>query len=323
MRTHAIAPLALALALASGCSFRRLTAESTADLLHASSPQFNTLEDIEFAEESIPASLVTMESVWRIVPDNEDVLVELVQGYAAYGYAFLEDRMERAHAAADDDEEARWRGRAQAAYRRARTFGMRYLQARERVEGGAEALLRQGLPAWRAYLQRFDARDDVPALFWTANAMASLTGVSVDDPRALLDLPFAVALAERARELDPDFARGAVHAFFGVVDASTPASLGGRPAQARARFEAALAASQRRALTWHVLFARTYAVMAQDRALYERLLREVIDAPDDILPEERLANLVAKRRARRYLTEADALFAPPDDARETREGATP
>ena len=92
MRPVALATLVLCLC-APACSLRRLTADSTADLLHAGSPQFNTLEDVDFAEASAPANLVTIESVWRVAPDNEDVLVELVQGYAAYGYAFMEDRM--------------------------------------------------------------------------------------------------------------------------------------------------------------------------------------------------------------------------------------
>ncbi|MFO0653333.1 MAG: TRAP transporter TatT component family protein [Polyangiales bacterium] len=308
--------------VAGGCSFRKLTADSTADLLHASAPQFNTLEDLDFAEESAPANLVTMESVWRVSQENEDVLVELVQGYAAYGYAFMEDRMERAHAADDDIAEQRYRQRAQAAYRRAKGFGLRLLAARHAVDGGPEARLREGLPAWRAYLRRFDDREDVPALFWTANAWASLIGLSVDDTEALLDLPFAVALAERARDLDPDYAHGAVHAFFGVYHASTPQAAGGRPDLARAAFERALGLSNRHYLTWQVLEARTYAVMVQDRALYRRLLQEVLDA-GDVMPEERLSNLVAKRRAERYLAEIDTVFPPADEpAAEAPEATT-
>ncbi|MFO0603732.1 MAG: TRAP transporter TatT component family protein [Polyangiales bacterium] len=311
---HATRWFLLGAALASSaCSFRKLTADSTADLLHASAPQFNTLEDLDFAEESAPANLVTMESVWHVSRENEDVLVELVQGYAAYGYAFLEDRLERARAADDEAAEQRYRRRTQAAYRRAKLFGMTLLGVRESVDGGPQGRVAAGLAAWRAYLRRFDDRADVPALFWTANAWASLIGVSVDDTDALLDLPFAVALAERARELDPDFAHGAAQAFFGVYHASTPQAAGGRPDLARAAFERALAASGRRYLTWQVLMARSYAVMVQDRALYRALLQEVLDA-GDVMPEERLSNLVAKRRAERYLAEIDEVFPPEEGA---------
>lgn len=316
---HPLLRLALALTAAlalDACSLRRLTADSTADLLHAGSAQINTLEDLDFAEASAPASLVTVESVWRVARDNEDLLIELVQGYASYGYAFLEDHMERARAADDEAREEYWRRRARAAYRRGKMFGLIFLDVRHHADGGAEAVARRGIEAWRAYLRRFDDVEDVPALYWTANAWASLISVSVDDSEALLDLPFAVALAERARELDPHYYQGAIDALFAVYHASTPATLGGQPEVARREFEAALATSSRHMLTYQVLYARTYAVQVQDRALYTRLLQEVMDA-GDVLPAERLANLVAKRRAARYLAEADALFPPADPAAET------
>jgi hypothetical protein len=40
--------------------------------------------------------------------------------------------------------------------------------------------------------------------------------------------------------------------------------------------------------------------MKGDKVSYEKTLREVVEAPD-LLPERRLQNAVAKRRARRYL----------------------
>ena len=49
--------------------------------------------------------------------------------------------------------------------------------------------------------------------------------------------------------------------------------------------------------------AKTYYCMKSDKASYESTLREVIEAPD-LLPEQRLQNTIAKRRARRYLTKS-------------------
>jgi hypothetical protein len=40
--------------------------------------------------------------------------------------------------------------------------------------------------------------------------------------------------------------------------------------------------------------------MRRDRAAWERVLREIL-VTGDVLPDARLPNLVAKRRARRYL----------------------
>ena len=50
----------------------------------------------------------------------------------------------------------------------------------------------------------------------------------------------------------------------------------------------------------------------QDRALFDKTLREVLDAPADIWPDQRLANELAKRRAARYLKQGDDLILPPE-----------
>jgi len=55
--------------------------------------------------------------------------------------------------------------------------------------------------------------------------------------------------------------------------------------------------------------ARTYAVRRGDRELYVSLLREVLEA-GDINPEQRLTNMIAKRRAARYLAQVDERFPP-------------
>jgi hypothetical protein len=47
-------------------------------------------------------------------------------------------------------------------------------------------------------------------------------------------------------------------------------------------------------------YAQTFACGTSDRALYESLMKEVIDA-GDVDPKERLENAIAKRKARRYL----------------------
>jgi hypothetical protein len=305
--------VSLTLAAVAACDLRQFTAESTADLLHAGSPQFNTLADLEVAEAAAPANLVTMEAVWRIAPRNQDVLIELATGWGSYAYGFMEDGLERARDGGDDAREDSFRVRAQEAYRRAEQFGFILMDTRQPVAGGPQGQFRAGIDAWRRYLARFTRRADVPALYWTAQAWASRVALSLDDAGALLDLPFAVAAMERARALDPDYYHGGIYAFFGAYYASTPASLGGRPDAARREFESALRVSGGRYLLFQVLYARNYAVQQQDRALFRRLLEQVVRA-GDVLPEERLSNQVAKRRARRYLAQIDELFGPDDAA---------
>lgn len=313
----------LALPVFAGCDLRAFTGDSTADMLHAASPQFNTLEDLEFAESAVPASLVTMEAVWRVTPHNQDVLIELAQGYASLAFGFYEDHLERAARGDNEDLTEYWRMRTKAGYLRGRMFGFVLMNERQHTDGGPERVYHAGIQQWRSYLQRFTSSADAPSLFWTGNAWLSWIQQSLDDPGALLDLPFAVALMERVRQLDEHYYHDGVHAFFGLYYSSTPREFGGRPDDARTEFEAALRATGRRLLMYQVMYAHSYAVQMQDRVLFRRLLEEVI-AAGDIYPEERLTNQVAKRRAMRYLAQIDDLFGPEETTSPSAApGATP
>jgi hypothetical protein len=77
--------------------------------------------------------------------------------------------------------------------------------------------------------------------------------------------------------------------------------------EAKAYFEKALVATERRALQAQVNMARYYAVKEGDRELFDELLDEVMDAQDP-LPEARLANRMARERAALYIANADQLF---------------
>ena len=46
----------------------------------------------------------------------------------------------------------------------------------------------------------------------------------------------------------------------------------------------------------------------EDKELFKNLLKEVLESPLDVLPEQRLANEVAKRKAKVLLRMVDELF---------------
>jgi hypothetical protein len=64
----------------------------------------------------------------------------------------------------------------------------------------------------------------------------------------------------------------------------------------------------RRFLSLHTLYARYYCVPTLQEELFEQVLREVLDAPDDIFPEVRLINRVARQRALLLLEMREDLF---------------
>ena len=84
--------------------------------------------------------------------------------------------------------------------------------------------------------------------------------------------------------------------------------LGGKPDKARGHFEKCLELTQNKFLIAKVIYAKTYAVQMQDSALFKKLLTAVLEAPADTLPEQQLANAVAKQKAQKLLESADDLF---------------
>lgn len=301
-----------------GC-LERLAANSTAKIMNRASPAIQTFADPAIAEASLPYSITQMEGLMRVIPDNVLLRTNAMRAYGSYGYGFLEDRMEQAEV---DDDEARielYRQRATMAYLRAKEIGFETMTMDEDDDGGAMGAYRRSLDAWKAYVRRFDDAEQVGLVFWTAYAWARNINLNKENPDVLADLPYAIALFEQAYRLDHTYNLHAPHAAMGGYYARAAASLGGQPDDARREFETAINATQRHFLTYLVMEAKFYAVMVQDRALFRRLLEEVINA-GDVMPEQRLANQIAKRRARRYLDRIDDLFGPEEPA--GTEGAT-
>ena len=73
---------------------------------------------------------------------------------------------------------------------------------------------------------------------------------------------------------------------------------GGKPEKSQFHFSKALEMTQRKFLMAHVLYAKSYAIQTQNKTLFKNLLKEVLDSPSDILPSQRLANELAKKKAK-------------------------
>jgi predicted anti-sigma-YlaC factor YlaD len=119
------------------------------------------------------------------------------------------------------------------------------------------------------------------------------------------ELPAPEALARRALELDERWGDGALHEFFVAFEASRP---GGSAEGARRHLAAALGLAGGRRYGPLVAWAEGPLVQAQDRAEFTRVLSWVAAADPDVSRPDRLANLLAQRRARLLLAHADDLF---------------
>ncbi len=151
-------------------------------------------------------------------------------------------------------------------------------------------------------------RDDVPAMFWTAAAWGSSIRLNLSDPAALADLPKVEALMKEVLARDSVYFHGGAHFFLGTLYASRSKMLGGDPELARRHFEECLGINGGRFLMTYIYYARTYAVQTQDKALFERCLTTVDTSSIDILPESRLSNAIAKKKARTLRAKIEEFF---------------
>jgi len=285
-----------------GCDMAKITADSTAGVFARAAPAFESYWDYDLAGEAVPATIVQLEGIARVVPDNDAILAQLSQAYVAYAYGWVEADVESLEFEGNYDEADVQRQRARTMYLRALDLTRHRIRllnpdVDEAVRGTVE-----DLEAWLS--GAFVDKGEAEVLLWHGYAWGSYINAAKDDMEAVADLAYAKAFVARSIELDPDYYNAAGYTFMGVAISSEIAA---DMDQAKVYFEKALATTERRALQTQVNMARHYAVKTGDRALFDKLLTEVMDAQDP-LPEARLANSMARQRAALYIENADQLF---------------
>jgi tetratricopeptide (TPR) repeat protein len=287
----------------SGCV--GMTVGMTAPVVKIASQHFASESDVTLAREASPGQLETAEGFLAADPENRILLGVVAQGYIEYPFGFLEDDLE---SLPDDPDHAAQRTaitvRATGLYDRALGFALRLLQLDDK---NFPAAFNKDVASADAEAKKLD-KDSAPGLLFAGLALASSINLNRDDVSRVVDLPKAIALIKRSHELDPKFYNGGAAMTLGIIYSSQGKAMGGDPDLAKKMFDEAIALNNGKYLMPKVMLARFYAVVTQDRALFEKTLKEVLATPANVFPEQRLANLLAQKRAKRYLAHADDYF---------------
>jgi predicted anti-sigma-YlaC factor YlaD len=232
-----------------------------------------SMQPLAIERAAAPLGLKLIDGLIAEFPQHRGLLLAGARGSTSYAYAFLQQDAEEIEASSVA-ESAALEQRARLLYRRGRDYGLRALAL-----GDAPA-------------------SDVEALYWTAVSWAALIALSKDEPELIAELPIVDALADRALELDEGFERGALHTFLISL----------RPEHGREHFRRAMELSGGTAAAPFVALAEAVCVPTQQRAEFESLLRQALEIDAASEPANRLANLVAQRRARWLLARTEHLF---------------
>ncbi len=283
MRHLRLGTLPLLLA-AAGCAalIRPATSRFAGDLSTAILDQ----NDPDIVRDGAPAYLLAIDGLVEGDPDDAELLLMGARLYGVYASAFVEDET-----------------RQRRLWDRALGYGRRAL-CRDR-ESVCEAADRP-YDEFVASLGETQPRD-VPSLYGFGAAWAGWVQAHADDWGAVAEIPKIEALMQRVLELAEPYQDGGAHLYLGVLLTQRPATLGGKPEQARQHFERAVELSQGQNLMAKVLYARQYARLVFDRPLHDRLLLEVV-AADPEAPGLTLSNTLAQEQARVLLADADDYF---------------
>ena len=292
---------ACALIVAPGCAaVERMATHAVADSLAESSAVYATDGDVELVGQAIPFGLKTIESLLEEVPDHRGLLVAAASGFTQYAYAYVAlpaDEIESESPGTARD----MRRRAHRLYLRGRDYGLRALELdtpsfRERLAREPEA----ALAALNA--------DQVDAFYWATVARAAAIASDKQNMDLLADLALIEPMMRRCLALDETYLDGAAHEFMIAFEGGRHEAQGGSVERARVHYARAMALASGRKLSVMVSLAEHVAVRLNGRREFESLLNQALAFDVDTAPDQRLANLIAQRRAALLLSQADNLF---------------
>ena len=235
-------------------------------------------QDLEFAAQALPSNLKLLEVMLKNEPDNARLLRLLAEGYNSYALGFVEDT---------DPE------RAKIFYQRATDYALRLVRQdatlAKAFDGSVDEL--NGELAKRG-------KDDVAGIFWAAFGIGSYLNLALDNTDAIAMLPKAEAMMTFVATIDSQFYYAGADMFLGTLFGSRPRMLGGDSVLSRQHFERALRINGGKFLMTQVYFARSYAVQTLNEPFFDQLLTTVDQTSLDVLPRSRLANAIAKKKAK-------------------------
>jgi len=272
-----------------GCSVgRALVIKSARPFLDDSMTALLRESDPEIARAAMATELKLLEGLLLSTPNDYKLLTMAAQGFTGYAMLYY-DPMEQE--------------KAQSLYYRGLMYGNRALSLRNAVFGQTESRFEEFESAMESL-----RNEDIGAVYWTAVAWGGWINTSRTNPMAIAEFPRVRLLMDWVIDRDETYFYSGANWFYGVYYSTLPPIVGGDVEKSRTYFEKAIVQTKGEFLWGKLYYAQTYALQTINRPLFERLLKDIIEAKSDGLSEATLLNQIAKQRAKELLTQTDELF---------------
>lgn len=286
---------------------QKIAIKTTAQILRQAQPSLQMESDYELARAAIPAALKTVEGFWITAPHNENLVAILTEGYCQYGTAFIEDDWETAKFAKDLEAIDYHNTRASHIFTRCLNYALQDLGPawQKDVFGSPEAV---------AKLIRETPSEKRFSLLFAGLAIGSLINHNLTRVEMLSYLDTVDHILRRVLEMDakhppkdPQYA-ALPYVALGMIYTARGKAMGGDPDAGKAAFQKALDVTQNKFLLARTLMGYRVGLATNDQKFFHEQLKQVLETDPAVWPEQRLANEVAQRKARRYLKHEKELF---------------
>lgn len=293
----------LLLPLCLSCSLNRTAMKMVADALSSSTSgtTFTGEDDPELVGDALPFALKLYESLLEEVKDNPRLYLATGSGFIMYASAYVQTPADMLPDT-EVDKKNSMTSRARKLYLRGRDYVLRGIEI---SHPGFTSSLDSD-----AFTGRLDSMnsDDVPFLYWAAAGWMAAYASDPFDVNIGVGVRKAAAMMERALRLNESFNDGAIHDFFILYYGALPQVMGGSEEKARYHFKKALEFSKGLTASPYVALASTVSVSNQNVKEFTDLLTTALAIDVSKRTGNRLANIIAQRKARWLLDHRDDRF---------------
>lgn len=248
-------------------------------------------DDPELVGDALPFALKLYESLLDEVKDNPGLYLSTGSAFIMYANAYVQTPADMLPDA-EFEKKAGMTDRARKLYIRGRDYVINGIEVRH--PGFSAALRGAALHDFLGTMQK----EDVPFLYWCGAGWMAAYATDPFNVDLGMGVKKAAAMMENALRLDEAFNDGAIHEFFILYYGSLPQSMGGSVDKARHHFERAVEISKGRTASPYVALASTVSVSNQDAAEFTELLNRALAVDVSQKSGNRLANIIAQRKAR-------------------------
>ena len=300
-----------------------LALKTTPKILKRGQASLQMESDYDMARQAIPGALKTVESFWINAPDDPLLLSILTEGYCQYGTAFVEEEWDTARVEKRLADQEALNTRTTKMFTRCLNYALTMLGDRWKKEIFANPDVVAKLVADTGKGKRFQ-------LLFAGLALGSLinhnqtnvdgsinsdmigyldTVTKIINRVIAIDGPTPKTCPPQPATCKPTVVYSIMpYVAFGMLDTARSKALGGDPEKGRAEFQKAIDMTGGRFLLARALMGIRYGIAMNDRKFFHEQLKLVLETSPAIWPEQRLANEVAHRKARRYLAKEKELF---------------